>query len=102
MPAEPKGLFSLVGASNSRHSEVKDLRKAFSAHMTFGCALDDMFQHNVRIFFDVKESNASAMAAEKVGVSGQAIIMVSTFGQCRMMETRIARESVSAVVGPAR
>jgi hypothetical protein len=61
-----------------------------------------MFQHNVRIFFDVKESSASAIAAEKVEVSGQVIIMASTFGQCRMMETRIARESTPGIVGPPR
>ena len=101
-PAEPNGLPSPVGGLNWRSREVKDFRKAFRAQITLDCAFDDMFQRSVRIFFDVKESRASAIAAENVAVSGQVITMVSTFGQCRMMETRTARDSSSGCLGPPR
>lgn len=101
-PAEPNRLSSSVGASNRRSKEVKDLRKALRAQMTLDWALDDTLQPKVRIFFDVKERSASAIAAENVGVSGQVIAMVSTFGQCRMMVTRVGRDSTSGLVGPPR
>ena len=101
-PAEPNRLSSPAGAPNWRSREVKVFLRAFRAHITLDCAFDDMFQRSVRIFFDVKESRASAIAAENVAVSGQVITMVSTFGQCRMMETIIARDPSSSDVGPPR
>ena len=99
-PAEPNGSPSPIGAWNRRSRDVKDFRKAFRAQITLDCALDDMFQRNVWIFFDVKERSASAMVAEYVEVSGQVMTMVSTFGQRRMMETRIGRDSGIGFVGP--
>jgi hypothetical protein len=61
-----------------------------------------MFQRSVWIFLDVKERSASAMVAEYVEVSGQVMTMVSTFGQRRMIETRIGRDSASGFSGTPR